>query len=50
MYLAGKRKFSSPQFKDSYNGLSEADAEAVSHFYASQDVVPPPEDKKRKRR
>ena len=52
MYLAGKRKFTSPQFKEAYDGLSEADAEAASHFYASQDVVPPPEEtgKKRKRR
>ncbi len=50
MYLAGKRKFTSPEFRDSYKDLSDADAEAVSHFYASQDVVPPPEDKKRRRR
>jgi cytochrome c553 len=50
MYLAGKRKFKSPKFQESYDGLSEADAEATSHFYASQDVVAPPATKKRKSR
>ncbi len=50
MYLSGRRKFTSPQFKDAYKGLSEGDAEAASNFYASQDVVPPPDEKKRRRR
>ncbi|NJD26261.1 MAG: c-type cytochrome [Betaproteobacteria bacterium] len=36
LFVSGKRKFA-PRQDDAYKGLSAADLEAVSHFFASQD-------------
>jgi cytochrome c553 len=47
-FIEGKRKY--PMMMDkSYQGLSEADLEAVAHFFASQDQTNPMKTKKRRR-
>lgn len=48
-YASGKRKYS---FKAdvAHKGMSDADRETVSHFFASQDVKPAEVEKKRRRR
>lgn len=48
-YMAGKRLFA-PRADKAHEKLTDADLEAVSHFYASQDVQPPVQEKKRRRR
>lgn len=48
-YMAGKRPFA-PRADKAHDKLTDADLEAVSHFYASQDVQPPVQEKKRRRR
>ena len=46
LYLSGKRKFSSKS-DTAHEGITEADVEAVAHFFASQSVQA---EKKKKRR
>lgn len=48
LYMSGKRKFSSKS-DTAHAGMTDADLEAVSHFYASQDVQAPQQKKKKRR-
>lgn len=47
LYMSGKRKFS---FKadTAHAGMTDSDLVAISHFFASQDVVPPKKTKKKR--
>lgn len=52
MYMSGKRRFAT-QADKAHKGMTDADVEAVSHFFAGQDTAPPQagdEAKKKKRR
>ncbi len=49
LFVSGKRKFGFLQ-DEAYKGLSDADLEAVAHFFAAQDQVAPPQPKKKKRK
>ena len=47
-FMDGKRKYAMMMDK-SFQGLSDADLEAVAHFFASQDQLSPQKTKKRRR-
>lgn len=48
LYMSGKRKFSSKS-DTAHAGMTEADLESISHFFASQDIQAPAQKKKKRR-
>lgn len=48
LFTKGKRKFAFLQ-DEAYQGLGAAELESVAHFFASQDPVPQPKTKKKRR-
>lgn len=49
LFVTGKREFAT-MMDEGFRGLSEADLEAVAHYFASQDEVAPGGGKKRRKR